>query len=154
MKTLTKDVVKTTVLDLIKKNGETTTLDIKKVLRAEGYWATQKDVSRMVDDIYAYMNLTFDDSRGYRVYSEFDNYVGSATSVSVTSTIKTKVATKASYKDAVEVASPSNGDWEVRDKSTHIIRYFEADIPEYAVRYAFYKLTDVRFADTRAKRFK
>ncbi len=59
MKTLTDDAVKDVAIDLINKNGKTTTLEIKKELRNQHYFATQTNVSAVMDSIYIAIGLDF-----------------------------------------------------------------------------------------------
>lgn len=74
-KTLTKDDVQTVLLAYLVVHDTTTNLDIKKQLRIEGFYATQKQVSDFTDEIYvegSIDNLDFDFNGTYRTYYLYD----------------------------------------------------------------------------------
>lgn len=56
---------------LIKANGATTTLEVKKKLREDGYWAKQAEVSEIMWKLYGEGKLqsTNDMSRQYQIYT-------------------------------------------------------------------------------------
>jgi len=68
MKSLNDQVVINTAKDLISKNGTTTTLEIKNVLRLQGYFATQNNVSAIMFNNYATNNMDFNPVGDHREY--------------------------------------------------------------------------------------
>lgn len=73
MKTLTKQAVAAAAALLLEANKETTTLDIKNQLRSLGYWATQAEVSRLMEEVYNYSMtdatpIEFEDNGTHRTY--------------------------------------------------------------------------------------
>lgn len=68
MKTTTLNSVKFAALFLIEAHGETTTLDVKKRLRQEGYWATQSQVSGLMMQAADELPLQWDDNSIHRIY--------------------------------------------------------------------------------------
>lgn len=71
---LTLDVVATTALELIDANGYTTTLEVKKALRADGYEVTQEQVSNYMQDIlhteHLKVGATHTDGRNHLIFSK------------------------------------------------------------------------------------
>jgi len=57
-KQITPDAVREAAEALMSTNGSTTTLDVKQRLRQDGYWALQRDVSRIMDSLHASTNWT------------------------------------------------------------------------------------------------
>jgi hypothetical protein len=102
-----------------------------------------------MDSIYIANGLDFTNNGKYREYSlatqiqqaqTQSSFGGMNIPVSV-STKKTRSSIYASYNDARKTNSPVSNDWEVSDKQKTMIQYYEGNVPEYAVRYAFYKTT-------------
>lgn len=69
MKNLTSDIVLSAALDLIQKNGKTTTLEVKNHLRVQSFWAKQQDVSRMMADLAEAHGWESVSNGVYNVYS-------------------------------------------------------------------------------------
>lgn len=76
MEKLTMDVVIATVWEQISKNEQTTTLDVKRRLRDEGYFATQAEVSSMMREILENdIELTAESNGQYLIYKfDFNSY--------------------------------------------------------------------------------
>jgi hypothetical protein len=72
MKTVTREDVKQVALQEISKNGNTTTLDVKNVLRSNGYWVTQEEVRNYMLDITSKDGEIeyIDGPSGYRIYKQ------------------------------------------------------------------------------------
>lgn len=68
-KTLTKTAVKSTASKLIKTNGETSTLEVKRHLRTEKYFALQVDVSRFMTELSDEENWDSSSNGTYNVYT-------------------------------------------------------------------------------------
>ena len=68
MKNLTNDAVKDTALALLAKNQTTTTLEVKNELRAQGYFATQNQVSAIMFNNYDEFGLEFVPAGNHREY--------------------------------------------------------------------------------------
>lgn len=76
MKTLTRDDVKKVATALIIINAETTTLEVKRTLRKNGFWATQDQVREFMLDITSKDGeLVYDEhiTEGFRIYSFREN---------------------------------------------------------------------------------
>lgn len=54
---------------LMNQNGITTTLEVKHMLRNQGYWATQKQVSKMMDRIATQKQWFWQCNGRYRYYA-------------------------------------------------------------------------------------
>ena len=68
-KNLNKNSILYATLHLIDANGETTTMEVKNRLRAEGFFAKQKEVSETMNDFVEGMGLSYSDNGQYRTYS-------------------------------------------------------------------------------------
>ncbi len=173
---LTDDAVKDVAKELVTKNGKTTTLEIKNELRKKGYHAIQDDVSAIMDSVYMYIGMQFTVAGGHREYTYSNNTTSTTSNSSsnlgglAVSTLGVKTTgynspgvaksalpkkAKYSYKDAVKklVKDAVKNDWCVKAaKGHHDDIYYAGDVPNYAVRYAYYKETGVLYKNTRARR--
>ncbi len=78
-KYLNKELVKQAAEHLILSNGITTTLEVKKHLREQGYLAFQREVSRMLETISKEHEWRFEYNGKYRIYSfQWDFDISSA----------------------------------------------------------------------------
>jgi hypothetical protein len=68
-KTLTNDVVFTTAIELIRKNGQTTSLEICDELRHQGYWAKCFRIRETLQKDYDTYNLEFNFNGKYHVWT-------------------------------------------------------------------------------------
>lgn len=140
-KTLTKLDVKNVALLLLKINGETTNLDIKKELRDNDYYATQEDVANWMIEISEEDEIDFSFNGTFRMYysdTTKDTSVGDVNVVSA-GTIKDKFWSDEEDDDLDENDSISDasiatfvkgvvtsGDVYVNKKSGNIITPFDA----------------------------
>lgn len=70
--------------ELIDANGETTTLDVKKALRADGFWTNQSHVSGALNDNHVSEGWGFTFNGQYRTYMPEDDVpddAGDATTI-------------------------------------------------------------------------
>lgn len=68
-----KDDILTAFEELIDENGTTTTLEVKKALREDGFWVKQDDVSEVIAEYVDYdaaNEYTFTIDRNHRVYEK------------------------------------------------------------------------------------
>lgn len=68
LKPINEQLIKETAMSLIQKCGSTTTLDIKKELRKQKYWATQRDISQIMMKFANDGIFSFTDNGMYRTY--------------------------------------------------------------------------------------
>ncbi len=68
MKPLTKNAVHDAAASLMGINEETTTLEVKDLLRKQGYYAKQEDVSVMMDQLCHEMDWEYHFNGQFRVY--------------------------------------------------------------------------------------
>jgi predicted DNA-binding WGR domain protein len=66
---LTIDAVRNIAEELMTKHGNTTTLDVKNLLRNRNYFATQQEVSAHMDTLTRTDSWKYSQKTGYRVYS-------------------------------------------------------------------------------------
>lgn len=128
-----KDDILTAFEALIDENGTTTTLDVKKALRADGFWVKQSDISDVIAEYVDYdtTEYSFTIDRNHRVYELAANaapttlppYVGAPKAVA-------KVA-----------------DWEVTDG---VDTQTYCDMTRNQARYLFSKQFDVPYIKVNA----
>lgn len=68
MKTLNKEIVKRVAENLLIDNGKTTTLEVKKKLRARNYFALQADISLFLAHISEEEGWDYDCNGVHRTY--------------------------------------------------------------------------------------
>ena len=83
-KSLTKEAVKETAEGLMKKNGSTTTLDVKNTLRANDYWCVQSEVSSMLQTVSAEEGWDYSNPSGQ--YNEYSLPVATTATTTATPT--------------------------------------------------------------------
>jgi len=174
MKTLDQSIVKDIATDLIKANGETTTLDIKREARNRDFWAKQDDVSAMVSGLVSTGNLEVNDDNGnYRTYvtptvatdddihdstnlldDDDDDTTATVVPVTTPSTVVIHRDGSSTPVKPITKALTQKGDWEVSSTTDDTIQYYLKDITRDAVRSAYAKLVDVKFVNVRAKKIK
>ena len=66
--TLSTAAVMDTAISLMQENGTTTTLEVKRSLRNQGYWAVQATVSRLMQYLAIEFGWDFFDTGRFRLY--------------------------------------------------------------------------------------
>lgn len=74
MKTLNKEIVKRVAENLLIANGKTTTLEVKKKLRARNYFALQADISLFLAHISEEEGWEYECNGVYRTYYLESNF--------------------------------------------------------------------------------
>ena len=165
LKTTTRDDVKRVALELIDKNGNTSTLDVKLQLRKEGYYATQNLISGFMTDIINEVGLDASNNGRYRTISHSNV---SAVNTAIDSndddnddTVQTtdyKSGKRYIRRDGVELVSlsqPAPGDWvlsDARGLSESLV--FDGRFTRDQVRQAYANINGMLFTDTRSERSK
>lgn len=134
------EVDDTQIIDTFKnqilQNGETTTLDVKNELRAQGFWVTQMQVSGVVSQFADQsMEFDWDVSNGHRVYRE-------AVSPAPMSTGITPYVAKPKTQASL-------GDWEVGGSGTLKTYY---NVTRNKARYEYAKEFGIDYVDTTARK--
>jgi len=180
MKNLTLDAVKDVTLDLISKNGKTSSLDVKNELRNQGYFATQSTVSDFMNDLYTSREVDYTVNGRYREYTYVSVAAPSVSSVQSNlgglslsslspssptspSATHTKVKTpkvkspKGQWRNLVALDDDDvvKGDWYVFDKDTPTSgNNYTGKASRNSVRYCFAQDCGFPYVDTRATRVK
>lgn len=68
LKVLNNETVRIVALELMEQNGTTSTLAVKKVLRAMDFWAIQSDISARMEEICEQEAWHFTCNGVYRTY--------------------------------------------------------------------------------------
>lgn len=68
LKVLNNETVRIVAVELMEQNGTTSTLNVKKVLRAMGFWAIQTDISARMKEICEQEEWHFTCNGTYRTY--------------------------------------------------------------------------------------
>lgn len=163
MKELTKDEVYYALWHLIREDEQTTSLDVKKFLREQNFFATQAQVSKFMqeilndsNDLKAYSNGThliyqynFDeDNDGYKhalddgtieLQEDFNNKFNDQKYI-----LKTVL-----ISDVFE-QSPNN--WVVFDKNKNVYHIYPEHYTRDNVRCYFSKTENIKIQDTRSRR--
>ena len=155
---ITKQDVLAVAADLINKNGSTTTLEVKNVLRAANKKVFQTEVSAFMDELTNVDNefTVLSDNGIYRTYGAVTptlQPVAASNSTATNSTVTRTagVVTTRSLNAAVK------GCWEV-NAANHTgvtsVMYFDSNMTRDAVRQEFARTNGVKFADTRSRIYK
>ncbi|MFK7933867.1 MAG: hypothetical protein AB8G22_10175 [Saprospiraceae bacterium] len=68
LKVLNNETVRIVAIELMEQNNTTSTLEVKKVLRAMGFWAIQTDISARMDEICEQEEWHFTCNGSFRTY--------------------------------------------------------------------------------------
>lgn len=68
-KKATEQEIKDAFIELLDKNGETTSKDVKDLLRSEGFWIYQKEVSDLLGQVYNELGTERTNNGEYYVYT-------------------------------------------------------------------------------------
>lgn len=154
MKNLTRTDVFFTAFELIKLNGQTTSLEVKNELRTQDFYAIQKDVSKFLYELGETNELQFTTNGLYRIY------ILSKPSTNVADLCQLGYTTKKGNKVLVITkAEASSGDVYAYaiDPSSGALHelYFAAGTYSRSIaRYAFQKITGINYIHCRAKKIK
>ncbi len=166
MKNLTKVAVMVAAIDLMKDNEITTTLEVKEALRAEGYFAKQSEVSKLMFEIAGEEGWEIDENGTYRTYSlpdgyntddrdEDDDVEDNADPDGVKIMHKDKYGNPYPvYVREKSITRATKGDWKVADSGGYIEKYYDGIYTRDEVRSAFSREAEVPYVDTRATKIK
>ena len=161
--------------DLLAKNGQTTSLEVKEELRARGFWATQAQVGPAVQDLADQLGVAWTFNGRYRTYTqtattvadpndladtdedeEEDDGTGASVSSAPTASLTSKTRTPpADPADREPVTNPTSGDWTVYDvhNGPQASLAFQSKLTEPQAKYAYtLKVAGAQYKDVRAKR--
>lgn len=168
MKTVTLGDVQKVAQDLITANGNTTTLEVKRELRNQGFFAIQNEVSSAMDYLNQSGILDFTNNGMWRTYYEKNTVPVKVTAASVYGTIKRIVKAKGSNstiqvtltsytrRDGKVIESVNSGDPDIKfivtSTASSETMYFPRRYTKDEVRQAFAKIQDVHFHTTRVSK--
>jgi hypothetical protein len=167
--------------ELLAKNGQVTSLEVKEELRTRGFWATQAIVGPEVRAIAARLGIQHTDNGMYWTYfssttstpaavnptdsdgdeeEDEDDASGSMSSsvsgIPASPVVPQKVRVPpADPADREPVVNPASGDWTVHDihNGPSASLAFQAKLTESQAKYAYkLKMANVLYTDVRAKR--
>ena len=147
---VTKEIVKEVMQNLIEKNSQTTSLEVKEELRNLGYWVTQREVSNTLNELSneddSNLEVTFSICGKYKIYSIIKN-----TSITIPTIIKNI--------KLVDIQETNPKDWYATCTTNSYGLYFKGNLTRDEVRCAYVKEMKknnipVKFHDTRAIRIK
>jgi len=165
IKDLTKADVYDVAMDLIEENGSTTTLDVKKELRNNGFFAKQVEVSNFMSEVADEENWSFTFNGVHRVYkfdddSDGDSNYSHQLKQITAQTPNTGLSTPAYKKRDGSIIQTINkddaaiGDYMTWSKVDNIELYFPAGYSRDDMRIAHYQITQTPFCDTRVKKIR
>ena len=173
-KNLTKDDVKRVAIGLLSINGTATTKDVKDQLRAEDYFAKQAFISDMMATLCDEEGWKYTFNGTYREYS-FDGQNAATSPATQSASQALASASGANPAQAVQPVintfaksyttgdgqvisakdRPAVGDWCVRDSmNLNDTLYFDGTVSKDRARYAYCKIKNVVFHNTRISRYK
>ena len=156
---LTLSAVKYAALLLIDRDSQTTTLDVKNLLRKLDYIATQDDVSVLMDQAASELPLEFTSSKGYREFTLPTPASVVAPAAQIQPLTVSNVITYEKRSGDVIVGSTNDltaiiGDWCVTSDTSDKVAYFTGSYSRDDVRQAYARTFDVGFHTTRSTRIK
>ena len=156
--------------ELLAKNGQVTSLEVKEELRTRGFWATQAIVGPAVQDIANQLGVPFTNNGRFNTYTQpiastsvtdyedEEDDTGSTLTVSISQLPSTPVKVRTPPADPADrepILNPASGDWTVHDvhSGPSASLAFKAKLTESQAKYAYtLKVTTVLYTDVRAKR--
>lgn len=147
--TITRDSVRLAAMVLINTNGKTTSLEVKKTLRAAGYWAKQDQVREFLLDItendgdIAYRNNV----AGYREY-----YLKNSSDTDTTDDVTTDDDTSVVVKSTKPNSDNVPGSYAVWDGSNYSTRMTYTGRTRGQAKNAWAKTFGRSFFEARTKR--
>lgn len=173
-KQLTKSDVYDTAMDLIEDNGTTSTLEVKMELRNRGFFAKQADVSEFMLEIADEEKWSFTYNGVHRVYTidtatatvtsnqSLSNQLKNANAVSQPVTqiagfqLPSYTKRNGTVIQTITAASIKVGDYKVFSLTSNKVLYFSgnAGYSRSDIRFAYAKIENVNFIDTRIKKYK
>lgn len=150
-KTLEQDNIEEVFDELLAKNGQATSLEVKEELRNRGFWATQKVVGTSLRTIADAKGCDWDFNGTYRTYYEPGTQNMSPTPVQATSVAPTapKLPIPDSLRDPID--SPSNDDWEATAPGNGTM-YFSGQLRPGQAKSLYVQETGANFLDVRVTR--
>jgi hypothetical protein len=157
MKDLTKPDVVDVAIGLCTINGSVTTLDVKRSLRKQRFWATQAEVSVLMNEAYEDGELEFEDLGTHRVYS-----IAKASTTMPTPAIVTTLpaALKASVpppiNDPLVLKTACTGCWIASCSGLGVaqIMFVDENVSRSKARWLFGRIHGVSYNQVRAARQK
>lgn len=146
---------------LIDTDGFTTTLDVKRELRAQSLWALQRDVSSLMEELYEDGTLEFDDLGTHRSYRLVAGQSGSPTQSVGRATTKSSNLAQAFVPPTTPIASlviatPTPGCWECRANPrancTTVLYVSPAVHSRSRARWIFHVEAGISYNDARARK--
>jgi len=146
MKTLTKDAVLTVALKLTENGNTTTSLDIKNELRNQGYWAEQREVSKLMNEIY-----NEDDNWAFIIDVDHRVYFYPMDTLTIDPGSLNNQSSNS--MDARELQAPKDECWEVSCAGFPKQIYIGGEVTRNQARYYFAKMNGSDYTKTNAIRF-
>ena len=137
MKSIDKLAVLSVASIMLDQQPEVTTLDIKQKLRAQGFFAKQRDVSSFMGLLAQEQNWESKDNGSHKVYSL--SQVGISTPTLVHNTV---------------LPSRVVGAWEVNSVTDSTVMYIDGTQTRNQVRQIYKTTCNVKWQDTRARKVK
>jgi hypothetical protein len=147
--------VESVMNDLLNKNGQTTSLEVKEELRNRGFWATQAVVGTTLQEIAEDNDVPFDFNGVYRTYYQ----PGTQMSPTPATAPATSVAPAAppvrqpvNPQDRDPLATAEVGAWQCTTADGSNPLYFKSTLSAEQARYSYHLVTGEAYVNVRSKR--
>jgi hypothetical protein len=149
-KTLEKTDIESVFEDLLDKNSQTTSLEVKEELRNKGFWATQAVVGTELRKIADEKECDWNFNGTYRIYYEPGTLMSptSVQTVTVTSS-PPKLPIPNDLRDPI--TNPVKDDWEVSCIGQDVM-YFSGKLRAGQAKSLYVQSTEADFLDVRVLR--
>lgn len=155
-KTLEKADIEIAFNDLLVKNGQTTSLEVREELRKQGFWSTQHVVGTSLRDIADARGCDWDFNNTYRTYKQGTQMSPTPAPVqqNLFSVPKAKRTPASSAdREPIDVIDARTGDWECTNLlSGDSVMYFKSTLTAPQARYAYALHSGVDYVNVRSVR--
>jgi len=145
--------------DLLDKNGQTTSLEVKEELRTRGFWATQAIVGVALQEIAEDEDIPFDFNGIYRTYHKLSTQMSPTSAILVPIATATRPAVSISSvrqpvnpqdRDPLMTAEPDA--WKCTSADGSNPMFFKGLLTAEQARYAYHLTTGETYVNVRSKR--
>jgi hypothetical protein len=143
MKTIDKLAVLSVASVMLDQQPEVTTLEVKEKLRAQGFWAKQRDISTHMAELAQEQGWKSQDNGTHKVYSAH-----------IAGTAADSVTALPTLVHSTVLPSRTIGAWEVNSTTDSTVMYIDGSQTRDQVRQIYKVTCNVKWENTRARKVK